>query len=220
MAWSRAEAAAAESNKEASEATTALDMALADAASAEECCNKAEAGLKALREEQDAHGQLLQQREEDIKAHEATLTDRSLRSICGGGYEELLATPEDGFVRLLPKLVKALEDVAAGVDSWVEGECRSLFTAAATHVFSHLHLRDPGFDLSAPIELVALESRTTAAEAMKEQVNALLGKFLCVSDPEAVREEASGSEDGGSIIDDGLPKASGSGGQGDGGPSS
>ena len=76
MAWSRAEAAAAESNKEASEATTARDMALADAASAEECCNKAEAGLKALREEQDAHGQLLQQREEDIKAHEATLTDR------------------------------------------------------------------------------------------------------------------------------------------------
>ena len=42
---------------------------------------------------------------------------------------------------------------------------------------------------------------------MKDHVDALLKKFLCVPDPAALTAEASGGEDGGSVIDDGLPTA-------------
>jgi hypothetical protein len=69
------------------------------------------------------------------------------------------------------------------------------------------------------IEPMALESHTAAAEAVKKQAEALLGKFLCIPDPAAAVAEA-GGEGGGSIIDDGLPKAGDGGHQGDGGASS
>ena len=68
-AWGRAEAAATEGRKEA---TMAHDVALANAASAEERCNMTEAGLKALREEQAR----LQEWEEELKAWEDALADR------------------------------------------------------------------------------------------------------------------------------------------------
>lgn len=70
-------------------------------------------------------------------------------SISGGGYEEPLATCEDELTGLLPKLAKALKGAAPVVDSFLEVECRSLFTAASTRFFSHLYLQDPSFDLGA-----------------------------------------------------------------------
>ena len=62
----------------------------------------------------------------------------ALRSICEGGYEEPLATPEDGLAGLLPELAEALEGAIVVVDSFLEVECHTLFTAVVTHVFSRL----------------------------------------------------------------------------------
>jgi hypothetical protein len=159
----------------------------------------------------------MEARERDLAAAERTATveretfvslELKLRGVLHsllGGYEEPLAAPKSGLAGLLPKLVKALEDVAAGLASVLEEGCRALFTSAATRVFSHLHLRDPSFDLRALLEPVAPEARDATAEAMKKWVDDLLKKFLCIPDPAAAEAEADGGEDGGSVIDDGLP---------------
>lgn len=65
---------------------------------------------------------------------------------------------------------------------------------------------------------VAPEARDTAEEAVKDHIDALLKKFLCIPDPEALAAEAGGGgDDGGGDIDDGLPVARASGGDGQGG---
>ena len=127
-----------------------------------------------------------------------------LRSLYGEGYDEPLVTPDGGLLGLLTKLVEELENIAAAVGSLVEVECRTLFTAAATRVFSHLHLQDPSFDLGALIEPVAPKARDAAAEAVKGQVKILLEKFRYV-DPETAAARASGEDDDG-VVDDGLQK--------------
>ena len=63
------------------------------------------------------------------------------------------------------------------------------------------------------------ESCNAIAKDVKKQVEALLGKFLCVSDPAAAATGAD-CEDGGGVLVDGLPKAGGSSSQCDGGASS
>ena len=98
-------------------------------------------------------------------------------------------TPEDGFAGLSSKLAVALEGAATEVDSILEEECRSLFSAAVTRVFGHLYLQDPGFDFITVIRSIAPESRVAAEGAMKGHVDALLKKFLCVPDPEAPAAE-------------------------------
>lgn len=138
-----------------------------------------------------------------------------LHSLYGEGYEKPLVTLEDGLAGLLPKLAEALEGVDARVDSMVERECRTLFTTTAMLVFSHLHLRETSFDLSALIESVAPESRDATAEAVKKLVEALLEKFLYVPEPAAGATGAD-DEDGGGAIVDRLRKARDSGGQSDG----
>ena len=86
----------------------------------------------------------------------------------GEGYDEPLATPDGGLPGLLTKLVEELGNISVMVGSMVEGECRTLFTAAPMSVFNHLYLRDSSFDLGALIEPVPPESRNAAAEAVKK----------------------------------------------------
>ena len=87
-----------------------------------------------------------------------------LHSLYGEGYEKPLATPEEGPAGLLPKLATMVEGIIVGVGPMVEGEARALFTSAATRIFSHLHLRDPSFDLGVLLEPVDPELHDAAAE--------------------------------------------------------
>ena len=62
----------------------------------------------------------------------------------------------------------------------VDGEACALSTSAMTRAFSHLYLRDPSFDLGALLKPVDPELYTVAAEAVKDQVEGLLRKFLAI----------------------------------------
>ena len=134
---------------------------------------------------------------------------KALRELYGRGLKKPLVTAEEGPAELLPQLVTALEGVVDGVGPMVEGEARALSASAMTRVFSHLHLRDPSTDLGALLEPVDEEHCTAAAEAMKDQVVALLQKFLDIdptppadgaADPSAM---ADGTGDG-DVVDDGA----------------
>ena len=78
---------------------------------------------------------------------------------------------------MLPYLVEALEEVVRGIGPMAEAEARVLSSAALARVFSHLHLRDPAARLDELLEPVADDHYTTAAAAVKGQVEALLKKF-------------------------------------------
>ena len=67
----------------------------------------------------------------------------ALRSLYEKGLEEPLPASNEGPAQLLPYLVDALEDVVSGIGPMAEGEARVLSSAVLTHVFSHLHLRNP-----------------------------------------------------------------------------
>ena len=82
----------------------------------------------------------------------------------------------------------------------VEGEARAHATSVVTHVFSHLYLQDPGFDLGGLLESMDPELYAAAAESVKDQVEALLRKFLVV-DPVTTAD----SKDGGDVVDGGPP---------------
>ena len=73
---------------------------------------------------------------------------RLLQIAYGEGFEEPLATPEDGATGLLAALVKALGDMASAIGQLADAEGRSLFTSALAQVCGHLFLRDPSFDLA------------------------------------------------------------------------
>ena len=118
-------------------------------------------------------------------------------------------TPEEGPAGLLLKLVTALEGIVVGVGPMVEGEARALSTSSMTRVFSHLYLQDPSFDFGALLEPVDAELYTAAAEAVKDQVEALLRKFLAV-DPVTTAD----GKDGGDVVDGGPPQAGDRGAQG------
>ena len=110
----------------------------------------------------------------------ALLEERSrmaLKALYEKGLQKPLATDEDGPAQLLPYLVEALEEVVSGVGLMAEEEARVLSSAALTHVFSHLHLRDPDANLDELLEPVDDERYAAAAEAVKGQVEALLEKF-------------------------------------------
>ena len=62
-----------------------------------------------------------------------------------------------------------------------EEVARALSSAALTRVFSHLDLHDPDTNLDELLEPVDSERFATAAEAVKSQVEALLGKFRAFS---------------------------------------
>ena len=91
----------------------------------------------------------------------------------------------------------------------VEGEALVHYTSAVKRVVNHLYLWDTIFDLGALLEPTAPKSYTTTAEAVKDQVEALLKKFLAV-DPVARAD----GKDNGDVIDNGAPQASDGGAQG------
>ena len=113
--------------------------------------------------------------EMEAKAHS------SLRMLYDSGLESPLAGAEDGPAKLLPFLVRTLEDVALGLGPTAEAEVRVLSSVALTRVLTHIYLRDPGVDLDSLLEPVSGERAAAAAEAVKGHAKALLGKFRAFS---------------------------------------
>ncbi|KAI5007515.1 hypothetical protein ZWY2020_051972 [Hordeum vulgare] len=137
----------------------------------------------------------------------------SLCSLCRVGFDEPLATPERGFIALKTELAVMLENIVVQVDKIVDSKCRDLFFEAATRVFTHLHLREPGFDFTSVILPVPTEARHCAAEAVKGPAEALVKRFAHVapaSSPDAA--EAGDGEDDTSDADDKPPKDGATGG--------
>ena len=71
----------------------------------------------------------------------------SLKTLYDSGLESPLAGEEDGPAKLLPFLVRALQDITLGLGPTAEAEARVLSSAALTRVFTHIYLRDPNIDL-------------------------------------------------------------------------
>ena len=105
----------------------------------------------------------------------------SLKTLYDSGLESPLAGEEDGPTKLLPFLVRALEDVTLGLGPTAEAEARVLSSAALTWVLTHVYLRDPNVDLDSLLEPTSGKLAAAAAEAMKGRAEALLGKFQAFS---------------------------------------
>ena len=105
----------------------------------------------------------------------------SLKTLYESGLESPLAGEEDGPGKLLPFLVRALDDVALGLGPTAEAEARVLASAALTRVFTHIYLRDPNVHLGSLLEPASGERAAAAIEAVKGRAEALLGKFRAFS---------------------------------------
>ena len=105
----------------------------------------------------------------------------SLKTLYESGLESPLAGEEDSPAKLLPFLVRTLEDVALGLGPTAEAEARVLSSAALTRVFTHIYLRDLNVDLDSLLEPVSGERAAAAAEAVKGRAEALLGRFRAFS---------------------------------------
>ena len=114
----------------------------------------------------------------------------SLRTLYDSGLESPLAGAEDGPAKLLPFLVRALEDVTLVLGPTAEAEARALSSAALTRVFTHIYLRDPSADLDSLLEPVSAEGAAATTEAVKGRAEALLGKFRAFSTES--KQDASG----------------------------
>ncbi|KAI4996077.1 hypothetical protein ZWY2020_041175 [Hordeum vulgare] len=137
-----------------------------------------------------------------------------LRSLCWDGFSEPMGITEDGFAALTKELVAELEGAIVQVDKILDSECRDLFFAAATRVFTHLHLCEPGFDLGSVILPVPTEARDRAAEAVKGPMEALVRRFARVAAPSSPgAAEVDDGEDDASDIND-QPPAEGATGEG------
>nr|XP_020195989.1 uncharacterized protein LOC109781799 [Aegilops tauschii subsp. strangulata] len=195
---------------------TELEQAAREQATERGCLVKLKEEVEAEKAQLQARKKLLAEAEEAANARHAAFDSlkkrsrKALQDLYGSGLKEPLVTSDEGTTELLLKLVTTLEGVVVGVGPMVEGEARTLCTSAMTRVFSHPHLGDPSFDFSALLEPVDPERYTTAAEAVKDQVQALLRKFLVV-DPATTADGAvdpmttadgKGDDD---VIDDGTP---------------
>ena len=132
--------------------------------------------MRAKKAELDAKAKVLA---EDHAAF-ALLKERShmaLKALYEKGLEKPLTTDEDGPAQLLPYLVEAHEEVVNVISPMAEEEARVLSSVALTRVFTHLHLHDPDANLDEMLEPVGGKCYTAAAEAVKGQVEALLGRF-------------------------------------------
>ncbi|KAI4996160.1 hypothetical protein ZWY2020_041301 [Hordeum vulgare] len=97
----------------------------------------------------------------------------------------------------------------------MDSECRDLFFAAATRVFSGLHLHEPGFDLGSVIQPVPDEAFHSAVEAVKGPVEALVKRFICVAAPSSPDAAEADDEEGDTFdIHDESPEEGESGGSG------
>ena len=85
-------------------------------------------------------------------------TRGALSSICRERLKAPLVPHDVVFAEFSTELVERLEDGAQKVDNILEEECRSLFTAVVTRVFSQLYLQDPGFNFNTVIRTVAPKS--------------------------------------------------------------
>jgi chromosome segregation ATPase len=212
-------AEAASSEKRCREAEAKLKAHAEDARSLEEqkkglevrkkALDDRDAELKRVAQEQASEGTLLEKLKEEAEAAQRSLTvakeaaamERDafvsleerlrapLRSLYGTGYEEPLATPEEGPAGLLPKLVTPLEGVATGLDPLLDNELHDFGTLIASRVYRHLHFRYPDFDFGTLLASAAPELPSAAAETMREQVEAVLKQFRLV-DPKAAAEKA------------------------------
>ena len=72
-----------------------------------------------------------------------------LKSLYDSGLESPLDGTKEGPAKLLPFLVRALEDVTLGLGPTAEAEARTLSSAALTRVFTHVYLRDPALTSTA-----------------------------------------------------------------------
>ncbi|KAE8816595.1 hypothetical protein D1007_05936 [Hordeum vulgare] len=129
----------------------------------------------------------------------------ALHTICGDGFEEPLATPEDGFAVLAAERAVNLEDTVIQVDKILDSVCRDLFSEAATCVFSHLHFCEPGFDFNSVIPPVPTETRDSAAEVAKGPVEALVKRFACVAVPPSLDAAEADGRVGDATDDDNAP---------------
>ena len=100
-----------------------------------------------------------------------------LKTLYESGLEESLAGAEDGPAKLLPFLIRALEDVTLGLGPTAEAEAHVLSSAALTRVLTHVYLRNPNVNLDSLLEPVSAERAAAAAEAVKGRAEALLWKF-------------------------------------------
>ncbi|KAE8785289.1 hypothetical protein D1007_41035 [Hordeum vulgare] len=139
----------------------------------------------------------------------------TLHALSRDGFGETVATPESGFAVLAAELAVALEKAVIQVNKILDSDCHDLFSEAATHVYSHLHLRDPGFEFNSLILLVPTDARDRAAEAMKGPVEALVKRFTRIAIPSSLDAiEADDGEDDATDADDKPPGDGASGGGG------
>ncbi|KAE8803179.1 hypothetical protein D1007_20949 [Hordeum vulgare] len=101
----------------------------------------------------------------------------------------------------------ALEDAVIQMDEVLNSECRDLFAEAATRVFSHLLLREPGFDFGSVILSVPAKARNGAAEAVKGLVEALVKRLARVAVPSSPDvADVDDGEDNTTGVDDKPPE--------------
>ena len=102
--------------------------------------------LEARKVELDGKAQVLAEDREAFTETEVKVRGL-LKSLYDSGLESPLASAEDGPAKLLPFMVRALEDVTLGIGPTAEAEVRVLSSAALTRVLTHVYLCDPNVDL-------------------------------------------------------------------------
>ena len=136
--------------------------------------------LEARKVELDGNARVLA--EDRVALTEMEVKARTLlKTLYDSGLESPLAGEEDGPAKLLPFLVRALNDVTLGLGPTAEAEAHVLSSAALTRVFTHIYLRDPYIDLDSLLEPVSGELAAVAAEVVKGRAEALLAKFRAFS---------------------------------------
>ena len=151
--------------------------------------------LEAWKVELDGKARVLAEDREAFTETEVKVRDL-LKSLYDSGLERPLAGTEDCPAKLLPFMVRALEEVTLGLGPTAEAEARILSSAAQTRVLIHVYLRDPNVDLDSLLEPVSGDLATAAAEAVKGRAEALLGRFRAFSTLPG-RDAASSAASGG-----------------------
>ena len=109
-----------------------------------------------LREEAEAAHADLSEAKKAVTMERDTLSSleahfhKAQKALFGDGPSgrAVVTTPRESPAALLPEVVVVLEDAVDGFTSLVEGEARSLSSSTLTCIFSHLYLRDAGYDFS------------------------------------------------------------------------
>ena len=100
-----------------------------------------------------------------------------MKTLYDEGLEKPLAGAKEGPAKLVPFLIKALEEVVIGIGPMAEVEARVLSSVALMRILSHVYLRNPDANLDDLLEPVDAKRSAAAAKAVKGRVEALLEKF-------------------------------------------